>query len=226
MGKFCFGPPPSSDQLIGRSWPASQAAPSPHPHSAMSPLRDFIATLAKAGKSFKDIQETVVAAYGDKSLKKTQIYAIIKNVKEGKPTTDQRKLNGKRKIRSPAFIANVAAAIEKDRRLMARRLATAHGVSKNTIHHTLKEDLNLSKKSARWVPKLLTEEMKKERVRASEAFLAMIHPRSMAMLENIVTMDESAVSFHTPEPKQQSKQWLKKGKPGPIKAKVHVTRAR
>ncbi len=82
------------------------------------------------------------------------------------------------------------------------------------------------KKSARWVPKLLTEEMKKERVRTSEAFLAMIRRRSKAMLENIVTMDESAVSFHTPETKQQSKQWLKKDEPGPIKAKIHATRAK
>ncbi len=79
-------------------------------------------------------------------------------------------------------------------------------MSKNTIHHTLKEDLNLSKKSARWVPKLLTEEMKKERVRTKEAFLVMIRRHSKAMLENIVTMDESVVSFHTPETKQQSKQ--------------------
>jgi hypothetical protein len=54
------------------------------------------------------------------------------------------------------------------------------------------------------------EEMKKERMRTSEAFLAMIRCHSEAMLENIVTMDESAVSFHTLETKQQSKQWLKK----------------
>jgi hypothetical protein len=46
----------------------------------------------------------------------------------------------------------------------------------------------------------------------------------MSMLDNIVTMDESAVSFHMPETKQQSKQWLVKGTPGPIKAKVHATR--
>ncbi len=43
------------------------------------------------------------------------------------------------------------------------------------------------------------------------------------MLDNIVTMDESAVSFHTPETKQQSKEWLGKGHPGPIKAKIHAT---
>jgi hypothetical protein len=48
----------------------------------------------------------------------------------------------------------------KDRRVKVRRLALAHGVSKNTIHYTLHQDLNLSKKSARWVPKLLTDKMK------------------------------------------------------------------
>jgi hypothetical protein len=36
----------------------------------MSPLRDFVATLARARKSFKDIQETMAVAYGNKSLKK------------------------------------------------------------------------------------------------------------------------------------------------------------
>ncbi len=67
-------------------------------------------------------------------------------MKEGKPTTDQRKLNGRGKIRNPAFIADVAADIEKDQRVTVRRLALAHGVSKNMIHmihSTLKEDMNL-----------------------------------------------------------------------------------
>jgi hypothetical protein len=40
----------------------------------------------------------------------------------------------------------------------------------------------------------------------------------------INTMDESAVSIHMPAIKMQSKQWLKKGTPGPKKAKVAVSR--
>jgi hypothetical protein len=78
-----------------------------------------------------------------------QIFAIIKNMKEGKPTTDQWKLNGRRKVRNRAFIADVATDIEKDRRVTVRKLALAHGRSKNTIHNTLHQDLNLSKKSER-----------------------------------------------------------------------------
>ncbi len=64
----------------------------------------------------------MVVAYGDKSLKNTQIYAIIKNVKECKTTTDQRKLNGRRKVWSPVFIANVTTDIKKDQRVMMRKL--------------------------------------------------------------------------------------------------------
>ncbi len=42
----------------------------------------------------------------------------------------------------------------------------------------------------------------------------------------MVTMDESAVSFHTPETKKQSMQCVKKGQPGPRKAQVHATRSK
>ena len=48
--------------------------------------------------------------------------------------------------------------------------------------------------------------------------------KGLAVLDKIVTMDESSVSFHTPATKKQSKEWTKKGQPGPIKAKVHASR--
>ncbi len=78
----------------------------------------------------------MAGAYCDKCLKKTQIYAIIKNVKERKPKTDQRKLNSGRKVRKPAFIANVTADIEKDRHGTVRKLALAHGVMKTPSLHS------------------------------------------------------------------------------------------
>jgi hypothetical protein len=43
--------------------------------------------------------------------------------------------------------------------------------------------------------------MKNERVRICEAFLVLLRLHSMVMLDRIVTMDESAVSFHTPQTK-------------------------
>jgi hypothetical protein len=39
-------------------------------------------------------------------------------------------------------------------------------------------------------------------------------------------MDESAISFQTLETKRASNQWVKKGQPGPRKAKVYATRTK
>jgi hypothetical protein len=88
--------------------------------------------------------------------------------------------------------------VESDEHVSVKKLARTHGVSTKTIHATLHKDLNLSKKSARRVPKLFRDNMKKERVTTKE-FLKVVRRHSMAMLDNIVTMDESVVSFHTPE---------------------------
>ena len=132
------------------------------------------------------------SVYGDKTLKRTQIYDILKKVKEGKNTDDQRHKNPKKTVRTAAMIASVAAAIEEDRRRDIRSLASAHGTTVWTISTILHQDLGLVKKSARWVPKLLSDAQKQERVRVCSEFVAAVKRRSKAMLDNIVTMDETS----------------------------------
>ena len=168
----------------------------------------------------------VDSAYGVKSLSNSQINHIIKAVKEGKNTSDQQHSNGKKMTRTADIIAAVAAAVEEDRRITVRQLASRFGLTVGTTHAILTEDLGLFKKSARWVPKLLSPDQKQKRVELSADFLKLVRRHSAAVLNNIVTVDESAVSFHTPETKKQSKQWTKKGQPGPLKAKVHASRSK
>jgi len=76
------------------------------------------------------------------------------------------------------------------------------------------------------VPKLLSPEQKQARVELSDDFLKLLRWRSAALLQNIITTDESSILFHTPQTKRQSKQWTKKGQPGSIKAKVHASRTK
>jgi histone-lysine N-methyltransferase SETMAR len=192
----------------------------------MTKVRDFVAGLARSGKSAAEIKTIVDAAYGDKALGLTSIYYILKKVKEGKSTDDQRHLNAKKTKRTAAIVAAVAADVAVDRRVSCKDLAFAYGLSIGTVFNILRDDLGLVKKSARWVPKLLSDQQKEERVRTCEAFVAAVQRRSLSMLDEIVTMDETMVSFHTPETKKQSKQWIEKGKPGPIKARVHASRTK
>ena len=192
----------------------------------MTDVRDFVAALARAGKDYAEIKKLCEAAYGDKALKRTAMYTILKQVKEGETTKDQRHLNPKKTKRTEDIIAAVAAAIEEDPHVAVKEMALGLGVSAGTIHSILHNDLGLSKKSARWVPKLLDDDQKQERVRVCQDFVAAVNRQSKAMLGNIVTMDETMVSYHTPLTKKQSKKWVKRGQPGPIKARVQASRTK
>jgi len=45
----------------------------------------------------------------------------------------------------------------------------------------------------------------------------------VTFLDELVTMDETIVSLNTRESKKMSEQWVKKGQPGPIKARVYTS---
>jgi hypothetical protein len=81
---------------------------------------------------------------------------------------DQRNLNPK------ASIAEIAVEVENDQQESVMKLAQAHDRSAPTVHATLYKDLQLSKKSARWVTKTLYKKMKEERGRVHEVILGMI----------------------------------------------------
>ncbi len=117
----------------------------------------------------------------------------------------------------------MAADVQEDRRVNCKDLASAHGISNGTMHNILRDDLGLVKKSARWVPK--SSARSRSRSQCGPAGTSS-PPSSATMLQNIVTMDETIVSYHTPETKKQSRQWIEKGKPGPIKAGVHASRTK
>ena len=136
----------------------------------MTKVRRFVADLAMTGISFKEIKVLQEKRWGDLALKKTQLYAIIKNVKAGKKPYDQRALNSKKTKRTADSVASVAAAIEEDRYFSVRSLSSVTGLSVTTIHCILTKDLGLVKKSARWIPKILSDDQKKARVERCDEF--------------------------------------------------------
>ena len=60
-------------------------------------------------------------------------------------------------------------------------------VSDQTLQNFLFKDLSLAKRSARWVPQLLREEQKLEKMRTCITLLAMTQWQSLVMMDNIVT---------------------------------------
>ena len=183
----------------------------------MASAHDFVAALARTNKAIKEIKAITDEAYGAKTLSKSQIRRIAAKVKKGEDAKDRRG-GSARKKRTPGFIEAVEAKVNEDRRVTIRQLALEFEVSNWTIDAVLHTDLGLSKRCARWVPRLLTSEHKEKRMSCATAFLSAIRKQSKAYLDTVVTTDESWVSFSTPETKEQSKQWVAKGSKPPVKA--------
>jgi hypothetical protein len=80
---------------------------------------------------------------------------------------DQRNLNTK------ASIADMAVELENDRGENVTKLSQAHYVLARMVYAALMRTAKLSKKSAKWVKKRFSLEMKKERCRTCEASGAM-----------------------------------------------------
>jgi oligoribonuclease (3'-5' exoribonuclease) len=70
----------------------------------------------------------------------------------------------------------------------------------------VKERLDYNKLCARWAPKLLTENYKKNRMGAALTFVTR-YTEGDEFLDSIVTGDETWVFHHIPESKQQLMEW-------------------
>ena len=119
----------------------------------------------------------VDAAFPNDGLSLSQIYRILKGVMNGEDMEDKRKYNPKKSKRTEEFINIVEEVVEVERRISIDQLASKFEVSKSTIHAVLHDDLNLSKKAARWVPKLLSKDRRQPLFCQARSFLELL--RSM-----------------------------------------------
>ena len=87
----------------------------------------------------------------------------------------------------------------------------------------IKNELLFQKISARWVPRLLSDQQKTARVQIFETLLAHCEEEGDAFIHRIVTCDETWVHHCTPETKRASKEWRGKGEECPVKAKMRLS---
>jgi len=73
----------------------------------------------------------------------------------------------------------------------------------------------MRKLSAKWVPKYLNEDQKRQRCLSSEQHLEFFRRDPTDFLSRLVTMDETWLYHYDPETKQQSMEWGHSGSPHP-----------
>jgi len=84
----------------------------------------------------------------------------------------------------------------------------------------------MRKRSAKWVPKCLNADQKRQRCQSSEQLLEFFRSDPNDFLSRLVTMDETWLYHYDPETKQQSMQWRHNGSPLPKKFRVQKSAAK
>lgn len=150
----------------------------------------------------------LAAVYGEETMSKPTVRRWHICFKEGDgltPVTDQLRSGRPNLQTTPEKVEAALAAVQEDRRASLKTIAGKVGVSVTTAHRLVKRKLELKHKVAKFVPRLLTDEQKRMRVRICTQNLERLHNDSN-LLDKLVCGDESPVYLLDPETRQESKQ--------------------
>ena len=96
-------------------------------------------------------------------------------------------------------------------RIPAKSIAEQLGTSRERVESIIHEDLDMRKLSAKWVPKCLNADQKRQRCQSSEQRLEFFRHGPSDFLSRLVTMDETRLYHYDPETEQQSTEWRHSG---------------
>ena len=74
-------------------------------------------------------------------------------------------------VTTPEIIVKIHDIILEDRRISVKSIAEQLGISREGVRSIIHEDLDMRKLSAKWVPKCLDGDQKRQRCQSSEQIL-------------------------------------------------------
>ena len=170
----------------------------------------------KLGETFTETFQMLQQAY---CLSRTQCHEWYQSFKSGRTSIeDNPKSGGTSASMDDDHVEKVLAVILQNRRLTVREVAEKVGICNSSCHLILTDKLKMRRVAAKFVPRLLTDAQKENRVTISQE----LFDRSNAdenFLKNVITGDDTWACGYDVETKVQSSQWMGKLSPRPKKAR-------
>ena len=170
-------------------------------------LRATIQFCEALGKTSTETYKMIQDAGTVKKCWRSLVFKWHKQFKDGRGSIEDELRCGRPAKLKSAIVQDVKDLLAEDRRFTVRTISSQLGVSKSYIHQILTDNLHMSKVSARWVPRLLSDEQKATRVECSTEFLNRFEMEGDQFLDNIITMDETWIWEYDPETKAESSVW-------------------
>ena len=170
--------------------------------------RAVIKFLVLEGQFSKQVEERLTSVYGQSSPSSSTIKRWVKEFQRGRESLEDDPRSGRPTTStSPENIEKVHKLVIENRRISLYELEEATGISYGSIHNILHDELHMSKVCARWVPKMLSDDMKQSRVTISGAMLTRYNTNPDDFHFRVVTCDETWLYHYDPESKQESMEW-------------------
>ena len=131
---------------------------------------------------------------------------------------DDERCGKSKEVRTPELIGQIKNFMDKGRCVSIETISAQFDISVGTVHTIIREELKMRKICAKFVSRLLREDQKERRYHDSREMVKLINS-DPAVLDALVTCDESWIFCYDPETKRQSSQWKHAGSPRPKKAR-------
>lgn len=183
-------------------------------------MRVIIKFLSLSGKRAPEIHDDMKKVCGGSTPSIQTVRKWVASVSQGRNDMEDDARSGRPKsVQTEDNIDLVKSVVEEDKRRTCQEIEELTGISHSSVHRIIVEELQKQKIFAKWVPHLLTDEQKQERVCRCRANLRRVRREGNNFINRIITGDETWVYSWDPELKRQSAQWRNSGSPRPEKAR-------
>ena len=160
----------------------------------------------KLGKNATETYGMLQTTFRPYCMDRASVFEWHKRLKEGRESVkDDERCGRSKEVRTPELMSELKNFMDKDRRVSIETISAQFDVSVGTVHTIIGEELKMRKICTKFVPRVLREDQKERRYHDSREMVELINS-DPAVLDALVTCDESWIYCYDPETKRQSSQ--------------------
>ncbi|KAL4119599.1 hypothetical protein QTP88_012398 [Uroleucon formosanum] len=183
-------------------------------------VRAVIRFFCAKGSSAAEIYRELSLVYGPGVMCEGKVRQWCRDFKNGRTNVHDEERSGRPSVQTDEIVSLVDQKLRSDHRLTISALADEFpNLGRTTVYTIVTEKLGYHKLCARWVPKMLTDQHKEQRMSSGREFLNRYRQDGDDLFFHIVTGDETWISYINPKSKQQSMKWRHSTSPKPKKFK-------